>query len=664
MQPPNFTAAIWSIVWMIPLATGLLAQSPLVLEELEQKAFEAATQFAQDSVVQVETFGTAELVKNQLTSSGPSTGTVLSADGWIITSTFQFKGQPASITVLLPNKERKAAKLIARDFSRELALLKIEVDTPLKPAVASQPSTWQIGQWSLAIGKTFDPSVGSCSAGILSAQGRIWDKAIQSDTKISPQNYGGPLIDLQGKVMGILTPINPGIVTEGEVEQWYDSGIGFAIPLSDVLERLPRMQTGEDIHPGKVGIRWRGGDEYNLPVVIDGVTPGSPASQAGLEVGDRILKAGPNPDRLKTIDNHSQFKHAMGPLDSGSDLLLVVDRQGQLQEFRCTLVRELPTYKEPYLGILADPDNNPKAPKIQFVIPDSPASKAGLKPGWTIESIDGKAFDEKRNLESRMVNMNYRVPSELGVRDEAGNPRSIKVEWTTRPEADLEWDYQAPGVGATKEATAPGEQPKEQLGTIQIPISDVKNKAFAIVPSNYSEKTPHGLLILFGDAGNLNQAQWTQAWEPFAREHRWIIAVAQSAEEKGWSFEEVEIGMRMQTWIARTYSIDRRRIAVGGFDTGSILAYITSAQFPELFRGIWLSNPKVPRNIRINASEPFKSPSYFVNGSDKSIDEFAERIRKAGYSLQRQSSDLDSSKLVEAPLLAPVQRWLRLMEAY
>ena len=660
-----WTLVLWALGLLIGLAHGLRAQEPLVLEELEQRAFESATQFAQDSVVQIETFGTAELINNQLASAGPSSGTVLTADGWIITSTFQFKSQPASITVVLPNKERKAAKLIARDFSRELALLKIDIDAPLKPAILSDRSTWQIGQWTLAIGKTFDAAVGSCSVGILSAQGRIWDKAIQSDTKISPQNYGGPLVDLQGKVMGILTPINPGIVTEGEVEQWYDSGIGFAVPLNDVLERLPRMQTGEDIYPGKVGIRWRGSDEYNSPVVIDGVTPGSPASQAGLEAGDQILQAGKSPESLASVSNHSQFKHALGPLDSGSNLSLVVDRQGERKEFNCILVKELPTYQEPYLGVLVDTVTNSKTPKILSVIPDSPAANMGLKPGWTIEAIDSKTFDEKQSFESRLANLNFRIPSELSVRDTEGNPSSFKVQWTTRPEADLQWDYQPPELEqASKDQSDQNEQAKERIGTIQIPISDVKNKAFAIVPSNYSDNAPHGLLILFADAGTLDQAQWTQAWEPFAREQRWIIAVAQSAQERGWSFEEVEIGMRVQTWIARNYSVDRRRIAVGGFGTGSILAYITAVQFPELFRGIWLSNPKVPRNIRINPCEPFKSPTYFVNGSDKSIDEFAQRVRKAGYSLQLHSSDLDSTKLVEAPLLAPVQRWLRLIEAY
>jgi serine protease Do len=461
------------------------------------------------------------------------------------------------------------------------------------------------------------------------------------------------LIDLQGKVMGILTPINPGIVTEGEVEQWYDSGIGFAIPLTDVLERLPKMQAGQDIYPGKVGIRWRGEDEYSQPVMIEGVTPGSPAAEGGLEIGDKVVAAGPSATNLKPVANHSQFKHAMGPLDAGMQLVLVVERGSDRKEITATLAREMPLYKEPYLGILIDPASAANAPKVSYIVPGSPAAGSGLRSGWVIESINGVRIDEKRSLENQLANLNYRVALELEVRDGAGVASRIKLDPSTRREGDFEWDFQpevAPEA-ANEPAAEPSAEPaegKSQVGTIQIPISDVKNKAFAIVPSNYSQKVPHGLLVLFGDAGSLDQSKWAAAWEPFAREHRWIIAVAQSSDEKGWSFEEVEVGMRMQTWLARTYSIDRRRIAVGGFDSGAILAYITAAQFPELFRGVWLSNPKAPRGLRINPSEPFKAASYFVNSSDKGVDAFVERIRKNGYSVQRQGSDLDSSKLVLA----------------
>ena len=160
--------AVMSTGVIAVMSTGVIAAAP-PLSELEQAAFQAATLYAQDSVVQVETFGGSEIVNQQLAAKGPSTGTVLSADGWIITSTFQFRGQPASITVVLPDQQRKPAKLVARDLSRELALLKIDVDSPLKPISVSDRAGWQVGEWVMALGKTFDPQSASCSVGILSA---------------------------------------------------------------------------------------------------------------------------------------------------------------------------------------------------------------------------------------------------------------------------------------------------------------------------------------------------------------------------------------------------------------------------------------------------------------------------------------------------------------
>ena len=286
-------------------ASGIGPADDPPLDELEQQAFQAAADYAQDCVVQVETFGGREIVNQQLIASGPSTGTVLTSDGWIVTSIFQFRGQPASITVVLPDEQRKAAKLVARDHSRELALLKIDTDKPLKAASVSSKSEWQVGQWVIAMGKTFDFKVASRSLGILSAQGRIFNKAIQTDAKISPQNYGGPLIDLRGNVMGILAPINPGIATEGEVEQWYDSGVGFAIPLADILERLPRLQRGEDIYQGRAGFRTQSSDEFAPEIVLSGVTPGSPAAKAGMKAGDRIVGAGKSRESVRPVADSS-----------------------------------------------------------------------------------------------------------------------------------------------------------------------------------------------------------------------------------------------------------------------------------------------------------------------------------------------------------------------
>ncbi len=283
-------------------------------------------------------------------AAGPSSGTVVDSEGWIITSLFQLRGDPASITVLLADGQRKAARLVARDRARELALLKIDVDSPLIAAVVSPRSEWKIGQWTIALGKTFDLVTASRSVGVLSAVDRIFGRAIQTDCKISPHNYGGPLIDLHGRTMGILAPIDPGIATEGEVQQWYDSGIGFAIPLEDILQRLPKMKEGEDIFPGKAGIRPTLNDDFRGPVVLAGVAPGTPAAKAGLKADDKLLKIGSTDIRWP---NH--MRHALGGIDAGEAVRMTVLRGEKTIEVDCRLAKELPVYRMPYLGILPDP---------------------------------------------------------------------------------------------------------------------------------------------------------------------------------------------------------------------------------------------------------------------------------------------------------------------
>lgn len=640
---------------------NLRAQDPS-LSEQEQAAFQAATLYAQDSVVQVESFGGSEIVNQQFAASGPSTGTILTSDGWIITSTFQFRGQPASITVVLPDGQRKAAKLVSRDTSRELALLKIDVDAPLRPIAISEPGSWLVGQWCMALGKTFDAKNASCSVGILSALGRVWNKAIQTDAKISPQNYGGPVIDLNGRGMGILTPINPGIVTEGEVEQWYDSGIGFAIPLRAILDRLPRMQQGEDIYPGKIGIRWRGKDEFNEPVTLHGVTPGSPAAKAGLRPGDQIVGLGAKPEAIAPIQNHTQFKHALGPIDAGQEIFLQVDRRGERLAFSFPLVKELPVYREAYLGVLVDPKAelaNAASLRITSIVPESPAAKAGIAVGDTLLSLGGTVFDSQQTLATQIAALDYRETIDVAVQGTGGERREVKVELKPRPENDLEWDYRL-----ERAPLAEGAAGKAARGTVQLPLGDVKNKAFAIVPSNYDKAEPHGLLLIYGDAGSQDQAQWSNAWEPFARDHRWIIVVAQSAEERGWTFDEIELGVRLHAYMTTNYNIDRRRVAIGGIASGSLLAYITSVQMPGIFRGVWLCNPKMPSRFRMPANEPFRSIDFFVNGNDKSVDKLVEIARAAGYGVQRSTTELDTTKSIESPILGPLRRWLRLLEAY
>src|SRR5262249_53384882 len=213
--------------------------------------------------VQIETAGGTEMVGAGgpggpvLKGVGPTTGVIVSPDGFIITSAFNFANKPTAVFVTIPGrKERLVAKTIATDQTRMLTLVKVEA-TGLPVAKAVPKKEAQIGQWAAALGRTLDPIVDnppSMSAGIISALERICGKAFQTDAKVASVNYGGPLIDIAGRVYGVLVPANP--FAEGDTAgvEWYDSGIGFAIPFEDVLAVLPRLKQGKDLRKGLLGV--------------------------------------------------------------------------------------------------------------------------------------------------------------------------------------------------------------------------------------------------------------------------------------------------------------------------------------------------------------------------------------------------------------------------
>ena len=120
----------------------------------------------------------------------------------------------------------------------------------------------------MAVGRTLDSADVNVSVGIISATGRIWGRAIQTDAKISAHNYGGPLVDVRGRVLGILTPMSPTESGARAGSEWYDSGIGFAVPLADVLAVLPKLQAGHDQRGGLAGVSFSGTNLYVDPPVI------------------------------------------------------------------------------------------------------------------------------------------------------------------------------------------------------------------------------------------------------------------------------------------------------------------------------------------------------------------------------------------------------------
>ena len=273
MQPVPLSPRLTSKILVTKKLTFLLLLSSLgwissaaaqdELLEREEKALQAAVEKASPSVVQLELVGGLESQE-----IGPISGLAVSSDGYVLTSSTMVRDSLTSILATTPSGKRAAAKIIAHDHSRNLTLLKVNTDEsyPILPFVPREEIT--VGQWAIALGKTFSRNISNQSVGIISASNRIWGKAIQTDAKISPANYGGPLIDIHGRVFGVLTPLTPhpqGGQSDGT--EWYDSGIGFAVPLADLEPHLEKLKAGENLHPGRIGVSLTSGNVYDLSLI-------------------------------------------------------------------------------------------------------------------------------------------------------------------------------------------------------------------------------------------------------------------------------------------------------------------------------------------------------------------------------------------------------------
>lgn len=285
-------------------ATFLVAQEPTAADVKSQqqkiaqgtllapKAFRAASTKVLSSLVTIEGIGGLSsgisAAGIQAPGEGPTSGVIISPDGYIVTSTFNFIRKPPIITVTLPTGERKVAQLLGRDETRKICVLKIEGVTNLPVPAWADRQSLRVGQWAVALGIGFGGNEPSLTAGIISATSRIGAKAVQTDANLSPANYGGPLIDLEGRVIGICVPLNPQSRDEGAGVDWYDSGIGFAVPLAGNDKVIEALKAGKTLQPAFLGVQSEPKGTPPVGATVVKVVPKSPAETAGIKEGDRL----------------------------------------------------------------------------------------------------------------------------------------------------------------------------------------------------------------------------------------------------------------------------------------------------------------------------------------------------------------------------------------
>ena len=339
------------VVALLLLATGRLAAVESTAAKpqhdadllqgqiLSPKAFRAATAKVMPSVVTIESFGGLRSTTEKGSiggirkpGDGPTTGLIISEDGYVLTSTFNFIRQQPIITVVRQDGTRHVAKLLGRDETRKLCILKIEKAKGLPVPEIAKRETLRVGQWAISVGVGFGDTEPAISAGIISARKRISGRAEQTDANVSPANYGGPLIDIEGRVIGICVPLNPQSQELGAGVEWYDSGIGFAVPLDGAEKMIAAMKAGKTVEPAQLGVQVKSGEEADGGVIVEKLLPDAAAAKAGVKEGDRIMQLND-----EAVVDPAQLRTLIGGYVGGDKVTLVVKREGMEVKIEVTL---------------------------------------------------------------------------------------------------------------------------------------------------------------------------------------------------------------------------------------------------------------------------------------------------------------------------------------
>jgi S1-C subfamily serine protease/poly(3-hydroxybutyrate) depolymerase len=586
-------------------AAAQTARADADLDELMQKTIKDALKTVGPCVVQIETQGGTDVISRGGPGGGmvrkgfgPTTGVIVSADGYIISSAFNFANKPATIDVAIPgHKDRLSAKVVATDQTRMLTLLKVDAkDLPLPTPLPK--AEFKSGQTTLALGRTLPETVEqppSVDVGILSAVGRIWGKAVQTDAKISPVNYGGPLCDLTGRVIGVIVPASPNAEGQTAGFELYDSGLGFAIPLEDVNAILPRLKEGTDLKRGVLGVNVQTQDPYTTPPVIASVEPGSAADKAGLKPGDRIKEIDGKP-----VESQVQLQTRLGTKYEGDVISLKVQRdKEEINLPAVTLSGVVAAFGQAFLGIVPVRDDPGPGVEVRYVFPKSPADEAGIKAGDRIVKagpggpppappLPPPPLNPVANRDQLMDLLTQAKPGlevKLEVaRKDGGKHDTLNVKLGEQP-ADV--PDKLPDNDTAKKAKHDDKKP--ETGLLQKTSTDGTHGYWLYVPDKYDPSATYALVVWLHPPGKAKDGDvkaFRDAWEDYCAANHLIVAMPIAENENGWKRTESEFVAETVKAATDTYNIDKRRIVLHGMGVGGEMALYLAFHNRQLYRGV------------------------------------------------------------------------------
>jgi putative serine protease PepD len=289
----------------------------------------AVYQRVKDGVVEVSTSTAAQAdpFGNQAPGGATGSGFVIDEEGHIVTNQHVVDGAE-SVTVRFSDGTEVDAKVVGTDPSTDIAVL--DVDRPssqLTPLSFAGDGSLQVGSPVIAIGSPFGLE-GTLTTGVISALGReiespngfTIENAVQTDAALNHGNSGGPVLDTQGRVVGVAAQIRS--------ESGGSDGIGYAVP-GDTAERVAR----ELIQDGSVEHAYLGvslGDDG--PATIVDVVDGSPADRAGVQARDEVTAVDGD-----SIDSGDELRAAIDAKKPGDKITLTIERAGDERTVQVTL---------------------------------------------------------------------------------------------------------------------------------------------------------------------------------------------------------------------------------------------------------------------------------------------------------------------------------------
>jgi len=394
--------------WLLPFLLAPLAAFAAADPSLEERIITVSEQ-VKPSVVFVQAIVRVNDRKSEVTGSG----VIASADGLVLTNHHVVERAEKVEVSVSGRKQPYRAEVLGNDKQTDLAVLRIRPEHPLPAARFGRVEDVRVGQWVLAIGNPYGLD-GTVSLGIVSAKGRnleipeLLNDFIQTDAMIDRGSSGGPLVDLEGRVVGINS-------------RGQGRGIGFTIPVDTVLEVLAQITNG-GVERGWLGVSIQPLDRdlaayLGIPattgVIVNSVADGSPAAKAGVRAGDVVTRFGGQPIEAEKEEDLGVFQRLVARTTPGERVALALVREGKAKTVQATLATQPkvePAEADSDLGfqvqeITEGLYRGQRLPTregayVSFVAGGTPASEAGLVQGDVVVKLGAQEIESLDDFRS------------------------------------------------------------------------------------------------------------------------------------------------------------------------------------------------------------------------------------------------------------------------